>query len=137
MKEIKFRAWERIYKTMYNPAWPTWNGNIEVWLHNIHQSRIETLLPWADSEPVLMQFTGLFDKNGAEIYEGDICKTIALSNDHNQLGATSTVIVKYFMGNPCLCFDNFECGVPIYPFNVDHVIEIIGNIYENHELVQP
>lgn len=66
---------------------------------------------------VLMQFTGLKDKNGVEIYEGDIIK--------NGFGVEE---VKYLDGMyPCF-FD--------YDIFIGENCEVIGNIYENPELLK-
>lgn len=83
------------------------------------------------------QYTGLTDKNGMEIYEGDVIKAVALANDHYQRGATEVLTVREFAGNFCLCFKGHESGVPIFPFNVTSALEIIGNIHENPELINP
>jgi len=53
MREIKFRAWDKDLHKMYN-KW--------------------TVIPDDDRSHILMQYTGLKDKNGKEIYEGDIVK---------------------------------------------------------------
>lgn len=79
------------------------------------------------------QFTCLKDKNGKEIYEGDIVKTTSLLNDHNQKGATNILIVRNYMGNSCLCFSGYDSGTPIYPVLISQIIEVIGNIHDNPE----
>ena len=72
------------------------------------------------------QFTGFHDMHGKKIYEGDIGKAIALSNDHHQRGAIIKSPVEILNGGVCLSIND----VPFYPFCVDHVIEVIGNIYD-------
>lgn len=77
------------------------------------------------------QFVGLTDCNKKKIFEGDIIKSTALSNDHNQKGATVTSEIVIWSGNACI-----KTGlVTLYPFNVDHVIEVIGNIHDNKDLL--
>ena len=124
MREIKFRAWN---------GEEMCNG----WLLSLSMSGQLTFDSGECGEKVIdwpiMQFTGLLDKNGKEIYEGDIIEIVALADDHHQRGATNNVVVRYFAGNPSLCFAENESGVPIFPFNVTHELEVIGNIYEDGE----
>lgn len=84
------------------------------------------------------QYTGLKDSKrtekypeGQEIYEGDIIKAVALANDHNQRGAITISAVEYWMGNACLSITH----VPLYPFIVNHSFEVIGNVWEDGDLL--
>lgn len=73
------------------------------------------------------QFTGLHDKNGKEIYEGDIIRATKRTdlelNYHN---------FKVFMHNGCYMFGNYNAHEFFDKFNFK---EVIGNIYENKELL--
>jgi len=82
------------------------------------------------------QYTGLTDKNDKRIFEGDIVRTVATANDHHQKGATAIMSVRYWMGNPCLCFPGNDSGTPLYPLCVSTTIEVIGNIHDNPELLE-
>jgi len=64
MREIKFRAWDKDGSGMFS-----WQKLL------IYPSLIHELLTDKETAFVLMQYTGLHDKNDKEIYEGDIVKT--------------------------------------------------------------
>ena len=77
------------------------------------------------------QFTGVHD-DSVMIFDGDIVKSTALGNDHNQLGATVKSEIVIWQGNTCL-----KTGLAtLYPFNVTHNIQVIGNIFDNPELLE-
>lgn len=82
------------------------------------------------------QFTGLCDKNGKEIYEGDIVRW------HNQNYA---IVFKYgqFYASIEKCHKNVYGGFPLHSLadtlitiDENNICEIIGNIYDNHELLK-
>lgn len=82
------------------------------------------------------QYTGLTDKNGKKVFEGDIVKCVALGNDHFQKGTKAVSVVENYMGNTCLRLDGkYLTGVTLYTISVDHTVEVIGNIHDNPELL--
>ena len=135
-REIKFRALDHMNKWQYGYYRFIKNSPVngkEINQHTIHNGSYEELI----RPETIGQYTGLKDSTrtkefpeGKEIYEGDFLKVVSLSNDHNQIGAINVMNVFYFMGAFCLRFRNEETGQPIYPLNVNHVIEVIGNINE-------
>jgi len=106
---------------------PYIEGNGHLYFSKLVDSPSEV---WTDGTAIgrtihLMQFTGLKDKNGKEIYEGDIVKSEAWS--------PSTYEVGFREG--AFCFyreDSLYANNPEYLFK----FEIIGNIYENPELIK-
>ena len=112
MREIKFRAWgggviipwEWLDKSL-NDVWTALNAQ-----------------QYTNPDPVLMQYTGLKDKNGVDVYESDVVK--------NDRGETS--IIEWG------CFPNmagFQVTSPYINIFDSKSIEIIGNIYESPELL--
>lgn len=85
------------------------------------------------SSDTVGQFTGLCDKNGTRIYEGDILKW----RKDNEL-----YVVKFckgmFYASIEECNDDIIGGFPLYVLTDDdeRVCEIVGNIYDNHELLK-
>ena len=134
MREIKFRAWfgDKIIKPMSLQKM-------------IHQKDNTIPLKVLEKEIIFMQYTGLEDRNGVEIYEGDIVNFQHIDD----YGYMTNVfqngfyrgVVKWGEHYPGFdIFDikdnstfGFDCN--IFSMESDIVIEIIGNIYENKELL--
>lgn len=119
MREIKFRAWDKGKKEMetfnlYDISYDYDNG---YWLKGAGASLNFDVLK--DTE--IMQFTGLLDKNGKEIYEGDIVEFSSFEEGRER---EEISWAKHFTG---FCFSKEDADR----------YEIIGNIYENPELLSP
>ena len=84
----------------------------------------------------IMQSTGLADREGKEIFEGDIVKVISKSDFKMWSDSDSPHIVKW--DGCCFSFRNKVGDASLYHFckNDEYDVEIIGNIYENTELLK-
>lgn len=128
MKE-KFRAWLKNDKEMIDVDEIHWdNGNFEFIGDGITFQRL------AD-EVELMQSTGLKDKNGNEIFEGDVVQY----QNTKVPSADSKGVIRYF-DNWAMFGIDIEHNEPrALFFNglADHIsLDVVGNIYENPELIK-
>lgn len=118
----KFRAWDKETKTMNGMAEIYRNRNQEIELHP------------RDDEIILMQSTGLHDKNGKEVFEGDV---IAIEVDDTGTPINARVFQNSKIG--VLMFHVFEDNedVPMVELLEDNSVafEIIGNVWEDGDLI--
>ncbi len=122
-REIKFRVWDRV-DYMSKPF--------------TLQSLMGANRTEFTKDCVVMQYTGLNDKNGKEIYEGDVVEFDGYQNPDS--GDTEMNIGEVRYVGPSLCY--YEDGKAVYiedvighGCDVDDCAMILGNIYENPELL--
>ena len=121
MKDIKFRVWDNERNAMFNSKSVDidfFEGKIEITSDTIRYDEVYTD-EIKDFE--LMQYVGCKDKNNKEIYEGDIVKT----KEH--IGQ-----IIYSKG---VFFIDVKGDFYLRIYNVSEFMEVIGNIYENPELL--
>ena len=126
-REIKFRAWDKVEKEMIE-----WSE-----LRKLHASLSYIEESERLDARILMQYTGLKDRNGKEIYELDIVRTfygkiaVVMYLDGSFKLFTNTTDFK---PTGTVIGQNVEENYLGYFFQEN--IEIIGNIYQNPELLQ-
>jgi uncharacterized phage protein (TIGR01671 family) len=122
MREIKFRAWEPERKRMseaFNLKDLDGEDGGEIYTGDMSLIQINH-----NPTVILMQYTGLKDKHGKEIYEGDIVKILKPLTH-----GWCPVLVEVQYSAPEFCVDYGHSN------GLHSACEVIGNIYENPELL--
>ncbi|WP_445618845.1 YopX family protein [Lacticaseibacillus paracasei] len=138
-REIKFRAYSSHNHKMYPVSNIEWDIDGRVWVTaNDGKNGIELI----DEEAHLMQYTGLHDKNGREIYEGDILSfgSVWDNGDNEDLDEEIHIgVVEYDPHYAVYDVNCEESGERRFLFmdvvNYDG-FGVIGNIFENPELLE-
>jgi uncharacterized phage protein (TIGR01671 family) len=128
-REIKFRSWDGIRMSHNYIMFNTSTGCLEVPTQGSFESTIKNPIQ-------LMQYTGLKDIKGKEIYEGDVLR----------VGANLTCEILYIGANNNDYGDEINCAFHAIVYEHNRVIpidgyfkdncQVIGNIYENPELLK-
>jgi uncharacterized phage protein (TIGR01671 family) len=129
MRELKFRAWDSETDMMYKIVSLNVrrNGTVSgsIWRKELKGREGRTI-----QNPPIMQFTGLQDKNGKEIYEGDIVKVWHEGDFEDKY---MKGVVEYSTASCGYFIDYSKRGVQIMMKKYEE-FEVIGNIYENPDL---
>lgn len=139
MREIKFRAW-----THQNPPMPwsqkavaiTGEGEQMLPIGGTYTGVWHAFKNAADGGLIIEQFTGLKDKNGREIYEGDIVRATYFEAHYRALkvGKKRKITGKIIYGSACFFIESISDETPLLQVGGSENIEVIGNIHENPEL---
>jgi len=126
MRKIKFRAWDKQTGEMHEVSAVSFEeAEIRLW----QTDTLTSALPW-DKRIILQQFTGLHDKNGKEIYEGDIVSLALNGMELHELYKVewSGTDARYQIWRKVSFLD--------LDLQIAQRHKVIGNIYENPELLK-
>lgn len=117
MREIKFRFWSKILNNFVTPDDDIFVGALK------------------DKNMVVTQYVGLKDKHGKEIYEGDIIETWVVG-DMTHEKRLRRCLVKFNHGEFRLKFPGSSMLRRLANRSLEKNTEVIGNIFENKELLK-
>lgn len=132
MREIKFRAWDKENKEMLDIEDLHWDD-----CPRDFSIRTTMYRDYFDiKDMILMQYTGLKDKNGKEIYEGDIVSKETFDDtkpNYRNISYAKVVWIKELAG---FYLVNRENKILWEVSEDKYNIEVAGNIYENSKLLE-
>ncbi|MBG3869779.1 hypothetical protein I5R57_07340 [Staphylococcus haemolyticus] len=126
----KFRAWNKVREEIIDDCDLAITSDGSILAGDLNYDEESGMLADVTDNVVIMMSTRLKDKNGTEIYEGDI---VQHSEKPNPCFSSPFKVIQARTGEWRL--DNFRCGTVLAFSNQDE-LEVLGNIYENPELLE-
>lgn len=131
MVKPKYRLWDKAeQKMLTNSELIIWDGN--VYANDSKKLTCNNLRGWSVDEEYLMQSTGLKDKNGKEIFEGDVVRQVRTQPTTENETLTGVVTV---LEGAWLIMNDVE-QLASYLWSETDINEVVGNIYENPDLLE-
>lgn len=123
MNNMKFRAWDKDERAMLDVHGINFDAQ-GIWTNELIDDESDGNFIFLD-DVVPMQSTGLKDKKGVEIYEGDIVKNI-----YDEIYVVKWLDAGFYLE------EKYNGGFDYYELHFEKNKEVIGNIYENLELLE-
>jgi uncharacterized phage protein (TIGR01671 family) len=128
MRELKFRAWDTLQSLMILPDYADWEDffiepNGDVFVSYDSSTNWSSYRDRRKVDLVIMQYTGLKDKNGNDIYEGDLVSL------NKKIGKVYYGAAMFFLKI------NSEDDSRSLSHVRNEPLEVIGNIYQNPDLL--
>lgn len=130
MRELKFRVWSNFWKKYATEAELCMDGSVDAVFED------DGGVPHHENTDLVVEFkTGIKDKNGKEIYEGDIVEEKINTGDY---GVDGTYRYKVVWDDDMLCWSLNPNSTSIHKdlWECNHSLKVIGNVHENPELLK-